>query len=113
MSALPATAATFAELLQTLPSADHLAALELLDTHGDTVARLENKPGSAGSLRVYAALAAEFGSINAAAAARGLELFAEHTAAARTHPGSHPNIDRLLQLVGTAQQWQVRGIARA
>ncbi|TXH86862.1 MAG: DUF2322 family protein [Rhodoferax sp.] len=102
--------ATFAELLQTLPPVDHLAALELLDASGHTVARLENKPGSAGSVRVYAALAAEYGSINAAAAARGLELFAEHTAAARAHPGSHPNIDRLLQLIGTTAQWQVRSI---
>lgn len=102
--------ASFAELLQTLPPVDHLAALELLDANGGTVARLDNKPGSAGSVRIYAALAAEFGCINAQAAARGLELFAEHTAAARAHPGSHPNIDRLLQLVGTAQQWQVRSV---
>ena len=104
---------TFAELLQTLPAVDHLEALELLDAQGHTVARLENKPGSAGSLRVYAALAAQFGCIDAQAAARGLALFAEHTASARAHPGSHPNIDRLLQLVGTPQQWQVRSIARA
>lgn len=94
--------ATFAELLQTLPAVDHLQALELRDASGQTVARLENKPGSAGSVRVYAALAAEFGCINAPAAVRGLELFAEHTAAARAHPGSHPNIDRLLALA-TAQ----------
>lgn len=100
--------ATFAELLPTLPSADHLVALELLDANGHAVARLENKPGSAGSVRVYAALAAEFGCIHAQAAARGLALFAEHTAAARTHPGSHPNIDRLLALVGTTQHYAVK-----
>lgn len=103
--------ATFAELLQTLPPVDHLEALELLDASGQTMARLENKPGSAGSLRVYAALATQYGCIHAQAAARGLELFAEHTAAARAHPGSHPNIDRLLQLIDTPQQWQVRSIA--
>lgn len=105
--------ANFVELLQTLPSANHLEALELTDTHTKAVVRLENKPGSAGSVRVYAALAAEFGSITAQAAARGLALYAEHTADARLHPGKHPNIDRLLELVGTAQQWQVRSIARA
>lgn len=102
--------ATFAELLQTLPNADHLEALELTAKHTDAVARLENKPGSAGSVRVYAALAAEFGCINAQAAARGLALYGEHTADARQHPGKHPNIDRLLELVGTEQQWQVRYI---
>lgn len=102
--------ATFAELLQTLPPVDHLAALELLDASGHTVARLENKPGSAGSVRVYAALAAEFGCINAQAAARGLALYCEHADDARQHTGKHPNIDRLLELVGTEQQWQVRYI---
>lgn len=99
---------TFAEALQTLPLVDHLEALELVDASGTTVARLENKPGSAGSLRVYAALAAEFGVINAQAAERGLALFAEHTASARAHPGSHPNIDRLLALVGTMQGYTAK-----
>lgn len=102
----------FVDLLKTLPPVDSLTALELVDATGHTVARMDNKPGSAGSVRVYAALAAEFGCINAQAAERGLELFAEHTAAARAHPGSHPNIDRLLQLIGTPVQWQVRSIAR-
>jgi energy-coupling factor transporter ATP-binding protein EcfA2 len=41
---------------------------------------LENKPGKAGSLAVYHALAARHGRIDAAAAQEGLELFAEHTA---------------------------------
>src|SRR3990167_4883258 len=57
------------------------------------VATLENKPGKAGSLAVYAALAARHGSINLAAAREGLVMFAEHTADARLHPGSHPNIE--------------------
>lgn len=104
---------TFAEQLSKLPSVDHLYALELVDASGHTVARLENQPGSAGSVRVYAALAAEFGAINAQAAARGLELFAEHTAAARAHPGSHPNIDRLLALVGTPHTFTVKQFARS
>ena len=103
---------TFAEQLAKLPSVDHLQALELLDASGHTVARLENQPGSAGSVRVYAALAAEFGTIDAQAAARGLALFAEHTAAARAHPGSHPNIDRLLALVDTPQTLFVKKHAR-
>ena len=32
------------------------------------------------------------------AAKQGLEVFAEHTVDARTHPGKHPNIDRLLAI---------------
>lgn len=101
----------FAETLQTLPTIDHLAALELLDDQGQVVARLENKPGSAGSVRVYAALAAEFGCIDANAAQRGLALYCEHTADARQNPGRHPNIDRLLALGDSRSRFSVRAIA--
>lgn len=99
---------SFSELLQTLPPVQHLQALELLDANGHVLARIENQPGSSGSVRVYAALAAEFGVLNAAAAQRGLALFAEHTAAARAHPGSHPNIDRLLALADSQEIITVR-----
>ena len=93
----------FADNLKQLPPVTHLAELQLLDAAGNVVATIENKPGKAGSLAVYAALAAKHGSINAAAAEEGLHLFAEHTEAARAHPGSHPNIDRLLHIIATGQ----------
>lgn len=87
----------FADTLKTLPSVAHLAALHLQDASGQTVATLENKPGQAGSLAVYHALAQRHGgAITPAAAAEGLALYAEHTADARAFPGKHPNIDRLL-----------------
>lgn len=89
----------FADNLKTLPPVNHLAGLQLLDDQGTTIATLENKPGSAGSVAVYHALAQRFGSITVEAAHEGLTLYAEHTADARAHPGKHPNIDRLLQLV--------------
>jgi len=99
----------FSEILSALPEINHLAAIELLD--GETrVALIENKPGSAGSVRVYHALFQEFGAINAAAAARGLILYAEHTADAIAFPGKHPNIDRLLGITD-AQQLTVKLIA--
>lgn len=91
----------FSEILATLPTIDHVAALELFD--GDTlVARLENRPGAAGSVRVYHALLKKFGEINTAAATEGLAMYAEHTADARAFPGKHPNIDRLLTLIANA-----------
>ncbi|MBE9610255.1 DUF2322 family protein [Chitinilyticum piscinae] len=100
----------FAENLASLPAIDHLDALELL--HGDTVqARMENKQGQAGSLRVYHALYQEFGCINAVAADKGLRLYAEHTEDARANPGKHPNIDRLFA-VDAAQPFAVRLIAK-
>lgn len=104
----------FAEVLLTLAPVEHLAALELLDDAGQVLARLENRPGQSGALRVYAALAQRHdGSIDASAAEEGLALFAEHTAAARLHPGSHPNIDRLLALQHQEQCWKVRLVPRA
>jgi len=87
----------FAERLRQLPAVSHLSALQLLDPQGQVLATIENKPGQGGSLAIYHALAALYGGqITPAAAALGLEWYAEHTADARAHPGSHPNIDRLL-----------------
>jgi len=101
----------FAENLKALPPVAHLAALELLDAAGTVVARIENKPGQAGSLAVYAALAAKHGALNAAAAQEGLQLYAEHTADAEANPGKHPNIDRLIDLVRNNQSLAARTIA--
>jgi hypothetical protein len=88
---------SFAETLKTLPAVGHLAALRLRDAQGAELATIENKPGQAGSLAVYHALAQRHGgAITPAAAAEGLALYGEHTEDARQHPGKHPNIDRLL-----------------
>lgn len=87
----------FADRLASLPAVAHLSALHLTDEAGQVVATIENRPGQAGSLAVYHALAARHGGrITPAAAALGLEWYAEHTQDARAHPGKHPNIDRLL-----------------
>ena len=58
----------FADNLKNLPSAAHLAAIDLLDAAGECVATIENKPGQAGSLTLYAAMAAKHGAITPAAA---------------------------------------------
>lgn len=101
----------FADNLAQLPPVTHLTELQLLDAAGNVVATIENKPGKAGSLAVYAALAAKHGRIDMAAAEEGLQLFAEHTASARSHPGSHPNIDRLLEVVATGKALTVKLVA--
>jgi len=99
----------FADTLKQLPPITHLAGLQLTDEHGATVATLENKPGQAGSVAVYAALAQRFGgAISVQAAHEGLNLYGEHTADARAHPGKHPNIDRLLALVEAGGRYGVR-----
>lgn len=97
----------FKEILESLANIDHLDALELYV--GNTLqARIDNKPGSAGSVRVYHALFQEFGEINAAAAIRGLQIYAEHTADAIAFPGKHPNIDRLLALTHNSDTNEIK-----
>ncbi len=92
----------FLSNLASLASVDHLAALELYD-QDFLLTRIENKPGSAGSVRVYHALAQQFGAINRAAAEAGLAIYAEHTADAEKNPGKHPNIDRLFTLLAQTE----------
>lgn len=101
----------FADNLRQLPSIAHLAALELIDDGGEIVCRIPNQPGKTGSLTIYAALAAKHGRIDAKAAQEGLVLFAEHTEDARQHPGSHPNIDRLLEVIASGKSYAVKVIA--
>jgi hypothetical protein len=96
---------SFAEVLAGLPAVDHLAAIVLTGPDGET-ARVENKPGSQGSLKVYAYLLEKFGALDRRAAESGLIMYAEHTLDARANPGKHPNIDRLLGIVRDGRAWQ-------
>jgi hypothetical protein len=89
----------FSDNIKQLPGVSHLAGMELIDSTDAVVARIENKPGQAGSLVVYNHLAHTFGAITPEAAQKGLELYAEHTADAEANPGKHPNIDRLTGLI--------------
>lgn len=98
----------FADNLRQLPPVSHLEGLDLLDESGAEVGRIDNLPGQAGSLAVYNFLAQHFGAITPLAAQTGLELYAEHTADARAHPGKHPNIDRLSGLIGSGNRLRVR-----
>ena len=103
---------TFKDLLATLPAADHLRGLDIVDASGAVVHHIPAAPGKMGSLRVYHALAERFGgALSPAAVAQGLAWFAEHVADARAHPGAHPNIDLLLE-DGTAQAgWRLVSLA--
>ncbi len=99
---------TFAAHLKSLPKVSHIESITLLDADGNQVALIENKPGQAGSLAVYNHLAQTWGAITPEAAAKGLEIYAEHTEDARAHPGKHPNIDRLFDLLKTRQTLRVK-----
>lgn len=99
---------TFQENLAGMPGIDDIARIELMDADGAVNATIENKAGSQGSLRVYRYLAEKYGAITPSAAAEGLVLYAEHTADAGSHPGKHPNIDRLIGLIGSQQTLSAR-----
>lgn len=101
-------ARTFAENLALLPNVDDVARLELLDTTGNVVAVIENRPGSQGSLRLYCHLAREWGAITPDAAREGVRLYAEHSEDARRNPGKHPNIDRLFDAIASGVTYAVR-----
>jgi len=90
----------FADNLKQLPRISHLAAIQLLDGEGTVAATIEHKPGQTGSLSIYNHLGQIYGAITVDAAKKGLELYAEHVEDARQNPGKHPNIDRLLAIVG-------------
>ena len=45
--------------------------------------------------------------VAAAAAEEGLRLYAEHSADARAHPGKHPNIDRLFDIIAQGLRYDV------
>lgn len=100
----------FSENLQTLPACEKIAALEIRDGDGNVCGIIQNKPGSAGSVRVYAYLAKKWNGINADAAREGLALYAEHTEDAQKSPGKHPNIDRLIQVLEGRGLYQVKFI---
>jgi hypothetical protein len=100
----------FQENLAVLPTVDSLARIELAGPDGKPDV-IENRPGSQGSLRIYQHLALKYGEIDAAAAAEGLALYAEHRVDALAHPGKHPNIDRLLDVMARDMHLAVRLIA--
>lgn len=107
---LPSFSDKFSDNLSLLPAMDAVAAIELVDQSGTAVAKIENKPGQAGSLRVYCWLAETLGAITPEAAEVGLKIYAEHTQDARDNPGKHPNIDRLFSIKTAEQTLTVKGM---
>ena len=89
----------FKDILETLPSIEHLTGLDVLN--GETVIHhILAAPGKLGSLRLYNALAEKFnGKLDRTSAQQGIEWFAEHVEDAKQNPGKHPNIDLLFKVV--------------
>ena len=90
---------SFKEILETLPTIDHLTGLNVMD--GETIIHnISAIPGKLGSLRLYNALAEKFnGKLNRTSAQQGVEWFAEYVEDAKENPGKHPNIDLLVKVI--------------
>ena len=97
----------FADRLKTLPRVAHIQSIHITDQRGQTLGDIENKPGQAGSVALYHYLAETFDCLGPEAAQKGLELYSEHTDDARQHPGKHPNIDRLFDILEHQYLFQI------
>ena len=90
---------SFKKILEDLKPIEDIKEI-VLSRDNQEVGRIPNEEGKRGSLAVYAHLVGhKEGEITAREAIYGLELFAEHTPDAQKHPGKHPNIDRLLDII--------------
>ncbi|CAN7226831.1 DUF2322 family protein [Phenylobacterium sp. LjRoot164] len=103
--------AAFKENLLQLPPIDGVQRIDLVDANGNVVASIENQPGKQGSLAVYQYLNQSFGGLDAKAAEHGLAVFGEHTADARSRPGAHPNIDRLIEIAAGGDRLTIEVVA--
>ena len=103
---------SFKQVLNVLPDIEQIKKINLYDQNDNLVDAIENMQGTQGSLKVYFYLNKNFKKINLAAAQKGLELFSEHTAEAEKNPGSHPNIDRLINVVKTNDTLRIETILR-
>ena len=89
----------FKDILETLPTIDHLTGLDVLNDE-TVIHHIPAAPGKLGSLRLYHALAEKFnGKLDRTSAQQGIEWFAEHVEDAKQNPGKHPNIDLLFKVV--------------
>lgn len=89
----------FKDILETLPSIDHLTGLDVLNDE-TVIHHIPAAPGKLGSLRLYNALAEKFNrKLDRTSAQQGIEWFAEHVEDAKQNPGKHPNIDLLFKVI--------------
>ena len=86
------------ENLAALPAYENVKRVAL-SLDGDEFHAIEAKPGKLASVRIYAAMKDNFGTLDPKAAAFGLLQYDEYVDEARNEPGSHPNIDLLLDIV--------------
>jgi len=93
-----------------LPDVSHIERLELFDEDYTPVAVIENRDGQRLSLQIYYKTALTFGGIGPKAANSALLRYGEHADDARRHPGKHPNIDRLFEIIANDGHLSVNAV---
>lgn len=101
------TSTLFLENLEQFPSIEHVERIEF-HQNGRLLSEVKNADGQKGSLALYFYLFKTMGVLDVSTAKRGLELYAEHTQDAKTTPGKHPNIDRLILIEATNQPMEMK-----
>lgn len=96
------TSTVFKENVEQFPSIETIERIEFYQ-NDKLLSSIENVDGQKGSLALYFYLFKTMGTLDLAAARRGLELYAEHSADARANVGKHPNVDRLILVEATNQ----------
>ena len=99
----------FKDILETLEDASHIKEI-ILSNKNQTVGIIEKKPGSLGSIKIYHHLWLTYGKLNIHAALEGIELYSKHSLEAEKHPGQHPNIDRLFDIVENKETLKIKVI---
>jgi hypothetical protein len=97
----------FNDILVKLPNIQNIKEIKLFNTDGYESGHILNKPGAQGSIKLYNHLFLIFGELNTNAAIEGLDLYCEHVIDAKTNPGKHPNIDRLLDIIKTKKTLRI------
>ncbi|OOF39236.1 hypothetical protein BKK49_08435 [Rodentibacter rarus] len=94
---------TFKEILEGLPTIAHLSGLNV-KLGDEVIHHIPAISGKLGSLRLYYGLAEKFnGKLDRTSVQQGIEWFAEHVEDAKKHPGKHPNIDLLFNVIEEGQ----------
>eukprot|EP00878_Enallax_costatus_P014189 GHUV01014841.1.p1 GENE.GHUV01014841.1~~GHUV01014841.1.p1 ORF type:complete len:133 (+),score=30.54 GHUV01014841.1:105-503(+) len=100
----PITARSLKDNVAALPPTDSIAAVTLQPINHT----IQNAPGKKASVAIYSYLAFKYGGrLTIEAAEEGLQLYDEVVADAKAHPGSHPNIDILLDVIGNQTQLSI------
>ena len=88
----------FKDTLETLEDASHIKEI-VLSNKDEIISSIEKKPGTLGSIKIYHHLWLIYGELNTEAALEGIDLYCEYSEEAQEHPGKHPNIDRLFDVI--------------